>query len=79
MTANTTTASNAIPQRGAITANIFIRKDPAGNIKIDKEKSTERVDGAVAAVMALDRAIRGGNAPQESVYDRRGLLFIDMN
>ena len=59
--------------------NIFIRKDPAGNIKIDKEKSTERVDGAVAAVMALDRAIRGGNAPQESVYDRRGLLFIDMN
>ena len=58
--------------------NIFIRKDPAGNIKIDKERSTERVDGAVAAVMALDRAIRGGNAPQESVYDHRGILFLNM-
>jgi phage terminase large subunit-like protein len=28
--------------------NIFIRTDPAGNIKPDKEKSTERIDGAVA-------------------------------
>jgi phage terminase large subunit-like protein len=38
--------------------NIFIRTDPAGNIKPDKEKSTERIDGAVALIMALDRAIR---------------------
>ena len=28
--------------------NIFIRTDPAGNIKPDKEKSTEKIDGAVA-------------------------------
>ena len=28
--------------------NIFIRTDPAGNIKADKEKSTEKIDGAVA-------------------------------
>ena len=26
--------------------NIFIRTDPAGNIKPDKEKSTEKIDGA---------------------------------
>ena len=38
--------------------NIHIRTDPAGNIKPDKEKSTERIDGAVALIMALDRAIR---------------------
>ena len=37
--------------------NIFIRTDPAGNIKADKEKSTEKIDGAVAAIMGLDRAI----------------------
>ncbi len=37
--------------------NIFIRTDPAGNIKADKEKSTEKIDGAVATIMALDRAI----------------------
>ena len=56
--------------------NIFIRTDPAGNIKADKEKSTEKIDGAVATIMALDRAIRCGNDNSASVYDDRGILFI---
>lgn len=56
--------------------NIYIRTDPAGNIKADKEKSTEKIDGAVATIMALDRAIRCGNDGGASVYDERGLLFI---
>ena len=56
--------------------NIFIRTDPAGNIKADKEKSTEKIDGAVATIMALDRAIRCGNDGGASVYDERGILFI---
>ena len=56
--------------------NIYIRTDPAGNIKPDKEKSTEKIDGAVATIMALDRAIRCGNDSSASVYDNRGLLFI---
>lgn len=56
--------------------NIYIRTDPAGNIKTDKEKSTEKIDGAVATIMALDRAIRCGNDHGASVYDDRGLLFI---
>ena len=56
--------------------NIFIRTDPAGNIKADKEKSTEKIDGAVAAIMALDRAIRCGNDTSASVYDSRGILYI---
>lgn len=56
--------------------NIFIRTDPAGNIKADKAKSTEKIDGAIACIMALDRAIRCGNDVSESVYDSRGLLFI---
>ncbi|MCD8207621.1 MAG: terminase large subunit [Bacteroidales bacterium] len=55
--------------------NVFIRTDSAGNIKMDKEKSTEKIDGAVATVMALDRAIRCG-AEQESIYDQRGIVFI---
>jgi phage terminase large subunit-like protein len=38
--------------------NISIRTEPAGNIKPDKEKSTERIDSAVATIMPLDRAIR---------------------
>lgn len=54
--------------------NIFIRTDLAGNIKADKAKSTEKIDGAIAMIMA--RAIRCGNDVSESVYDSRGLLFI---
>ena len=56
--------------------NVFIRRDPAGNIKMDKAKSTEKIDGAVAMVMALDRAIRCGAGVPGSVYDERGLLMI---
>lgn len=56
--------------------NIYIRTDPAGNIKADKEKSTEKIDGAIATIMALDRAIRCGNDHGASVYDERGLLFL---
>ena len=56
---------------------ITVRQDPAGNIKPDKAKSTEKIDGIVALIMALDRAIRnGGDEASESVYDERGLLFI---
>ncbi|MEG0513399.1 MAG: terminase TerL endonuclease subunit [Clostridia bacterium] len=55
--------------------NCLVRIDPAGNLKIDKQKSTEKVDGAVALVMALDRAMRNGNGGG-SVYDGRGLLIL---
>jgi len=55
--------------------NIFIKQDPAGNIKPDKEKSTEKIDGAVAAIMALDRAIRN-EKNSGSVYDCRGILVF---
>ena len=56
--------------------NIFVRTDPAGNIKADKEKSTERIDGVIALIMALDRAIRCGNDTSESVYENRGILLL---
>ena len=55
--------------------NIYIRTDPAGNIKADKEKSTEKIDGAVATVMALDRAIRNEGS-DGSVYDDRGIIVF---
>ena len=54
--------------------NVVMHHDPAGNIKPDKDKSTEKIDGIVATIMALDRAIRCQDAT--SVYDSRGLLFI---
>ena len=58
--------------------NIFIRRDPAGNIKPDKEKSTEKIDGAVAMIMALDRAIRCGCVSDDSIYDSREMLILQM-
>ena len=57
--------------------NIFIRTDPVGIIKPDKEKSTEKIDGVVATIMGLDLAIRCGSGPAtESVYDRRSIFFM---
>ena len=69
-------AHNGHPVLRWMMDNIYIRTDPAGNIKADKEKSTEKIDGAVATIMGLDRAIRCGNDTQENVYDNRGILFI---
>jgi len=43
-------------------SNVHATEDPAGNIKPDKGKSIERIDGIVALIMALDRAIRKKNA-----------------
>lgn len=57
--------------------NIFIRTDSAGNIKPDKEKSTEKIDGVVATSMGLDRAIRCGSGPATaSMFDRRCRFFM---
>jgi len=36
----------------------------------------EKIDGIVAAIMALDRCIRNQTEPQGSVYDDRGLLIL---
>ena len=53
--------------------NVVIDTDPAGNIKVTKAKSKEKIDGIVAAIMALDRCIRQ-EGQSGSVYDERGLL-----
>jgi phage terminase large subunit-like protein len=55
--------------------NLVATEDPAGNIKPDKEKSRERIDGMVALIMALDRAMRHGGQ-KKSVYDERGLVSV---
>lgn len=54
--------------------NLVSRQDPAGNIKPDKQKSTEKIDGMVALIMALDRAIR--HQSKKSVYDERGIRTL---
>ena len=56
--------------------NVVIDTDPAGNIKVTKARSKEKIDGIVAAIMALDRCIRNQVQKQGSVYDERGILFV---
>lgn len=50
-------------------SNLVVREDPAGNIKPDKAKSTEKIDGMVALAMAIDRAVRQAGADNGSIYD----------
>ena len=55
--------------------NVVADVDAADNIKPNKQKSTEKIDGIVAWIMALDRAIRH-TGETASVYDSRGLLVF---
>jgi phage terminase large subunit-like protein len=56
-------------------ANAITNSDPAGNRKLDKQKNTGRVDGVVAAVMAIGLTIKPStNGP--SVYESRGILIL---
>jgi len=55
--------------------NLMVSTDPAGNVKPNKDKSRQKIDGMVAGIMALDRAIRHGNG-DKSVYESRGLIII---
>ena len=55
-------------------SNVAIQEDPAGNIKIAKNKSKEKVDGMVALVMALGEYMT--EETFDSVYDERGLVIL---
>ena len=70
----TAQGGHRVPRRNL--DNICIRTDPYGSIKADKEKSTGKIDGALAAGMPSERAIRRGSDTGAGVYDERGLLFI---
>jgi phage terminase large subunit-like protein len=54
--------------------NLAVRQDPAGNLKPDKAESQGKIDGLVALLMALDRAMRHGD--ERSVYEERGILVL---
>lgn len=55
--------------------NLVARMDASGNIKPDKEKSREKIDGIVALIMALDLALR--HPEVKSVYSKRGIRVLD--
>lgn len=53
--------------------NVVLRKDPAGNVKVDKEKSVQKVDGIVACIMAIDRCERHAAMPPPPKF--QALIF----
>ena len=54
--------------------NMVVATDPAGNLKPDKAKATQKIDGLVALLMGLDRATRHNDETGKSVYEGRGVL-----
>lgn len=51
-------------------------EDAAGNIKPSKRRSHERIDGVVASVMAIGRAIASTGEDGNSVYENKGLELL---
>lgn len=56
-------------------ANATTTKDPAGGRKLDKSRSTGRIDGMQALAMAIGIA-QTADAPPVDPYATRGLLFL---
>jgi phage terminase large subunit-like protein len=48
--------------------NVLLANDPAGNIKINKAKSGDKVDGPVSIVMALGTAMQDAAKEKESDF-----------
>jgi phage terminase large subunit-like protein len=65
---------NGNPVMSWALSNIAIQEDPAGNLKPNKAKSTERIDPIVSAIMALGEYMTEEDI--NSVYDNRGLLIL---
>lgn len=53
--------------------NVTLEQDAAGNIKPSKARSKDRIDGAVALILAISRAML---REKKSVYKERGLITI---
>jgi len=56
--------------------NLVVNQDPAGNLKPDKAKSTQKIDGIVALIMAIDRATRHEGDEESSIYEERGIISL---
>lgn len=57
-------------------ANVMVEMDASGNMKPSKKKSTEKIDGIVALIMAIGRAICERENEGKSVYESRGMIAI---
>ena len=56
--------------------NMVVAQDPAGNLKPDKAKATQKIDGMVALIMGIDRATRHEGEEEKSIYEDRGVISV---
>jgi phage terminase large subunit-like protein len=57
--------------------NFAVAMDPAGNVKPDKANAGDKIDGVVALIMALSRAVAAREAAGVSAYETgEGLMVI---
>jgi phage terminase large subunit-like protein len=56
--------------------HVGYRQDDAGNIKPSKSRSSEKIDGIVALIMAIGMMFRGEDPA--SVYETRGIVEIEI-
>ena len=57
-------------------ASTVVKTDPAGNIKPDKEKSVQKIDGIVAGIMALGEWMTAQGDGDANPYNNRGMLSL---
>ena len=57
-------------------ASTVVKTDPAGNIKPDKEKSVQKIDGIVASIMALGEWMTAQSEEDNNPYNQRGMLSL---
>lgn len=58
-------------------SNVVIIKDSSGNIKFDKDKSIEKIDGMVSLAMAMGVCLVDlKEEVKENVYEKRGLIDL---
>lgn len=74
MLLNNELVHNGNPVMNWCAANAVTTEDAAGNRKVDKTKATGRIDGIVAALMAVGTINAEDDGP--SVYETRGVLEI---
>lgn len=56
--------------------NVSIVLNPAGDMKADKGKSSEKIDGIIASIMAIGAWLSLREIKKTSVYENRGVRFL---
>lgn len=71
-----TLAHGGNPVARWMAANVVATQDPAGNLKPDRARSIEKIDGIVALVMGIGLAMRDDGSSGRSVYEERGVRAL---